>query len=181
MNISESISKNDLFLIFSEAAIIKQEDLGIVSQLVKMDYNTIVITSNQPYTNLVRIYEENNIDMSNIVIIDLITRYALGKEPENTNSDKCRYISNPANLTDIGIVINELLSNNNGRNSAVVFDSINTMLIYLSSDQLSRFIHLITNKFRLMGVKGFFLAVGGALDPALEVRFKIFMDIVIKS
>lgn len=181
MDISEYVSKNDLFLIFSEATGLKHEDMDIVSQLVNQEYNIIVVTSNQPYSNLTRIYEENNVDLSNVSFIDLITRYALGKEPDSVTPEKCRFISNPANLTDTGIAISELLGYNKRGKSAVLFDSINSMLIYMSSDQLSRFIHSITNKFRLMGVKGFFLAVDGGLDPALEVRFTTFVDMVLKN
>jgi hypothetical protein len=32
-----------------------------------------------------------------------------------------------------------------------------------------------------MGVKGFFLAVDGGIDPALEVMFTTFMDCVIRT
>ena len=180
-DISESIAENDLFLIFSKANELKKGDQEIVSQLVKLDYKIIVVTSNQPYTNLIQTYEENNIDLSNVSFIDLITHYALGKTPENKTHEKCTFISNPGNLTDTGIAITEMINNNDVKKIAVVFDSITTMLIYLSSDQLSKFIHFLTNKFRLIGVKGFFFAAEGGIDPALEVRFTTFMDVVIRN
>ena len=181
LDISDSILENDLYLIFSKANEVKHKDQEIVSQLVKFDYQIIIVTSNQPYTNLIKIYEENKIDLSNVSFIDLITHYALGKTPENKTPEKCIFISNPANLTDTGIAITEMINSNGGKKIAVVFDSITTMLIYMSSDQLSKFIHFLTNKFRLLGVKGFFFAVEGGIDPSLEVRFSTFMDVVIRD
>ncbi|MBN2733472.1 MAG: hypothetical protein JXQ82_01255 [Methanomicrobiaceae archaeon] len=180
-DISSSIGENDLFLIFSGANNIKKENTALVSQLAKLNYKTIVVTSNQPYINLIRAYEENNIDTSNIYFVDLISRYALGKEPENKNPKKCRFISTPSNLTDTGIAITEMINlNNSSGETVVVFDSITTMLIYVSSDQISKFIHFLTNKFRLLQVKGIFLVVEGGLDPALEVRFTTFVDKIIR-
>ncbi|WFN37635.1 hypothetical protein L1994_04400 [Methanomicrobium antiquum] len=181
INLGDSIDKKDIFMVFSDAENLKDDDINIISQLLKLNYETIIITSNQPYSNLVRIYDAEDIDLSKIVFIDLITRFAIGKIPEDVSPGRCHFISNPANLTDIGIILTEILNDGNNEKKAFVFNSINTMLIYLSSEKLSRFIHLIINKFRLTGVKGYFLAVHGGIDPELELKFNIFVDLVIKS
>ncbi|MDD3407157.1 MAG: hypothetical protein PHP13_03645 [Methanomicrobium sp.] len=180
-DLTDQIAQKDLFLIFSEATAIKNTGVDIVGQLSALEYNIIVVTSNQPYSNLIRNYEERKIDVSSIFFVDMITRYALGKEPETNGSKNYNFISSPSNLTGAGIAINEFLIENDGKKTAVVFDSVTTMLIYLSSDKVSKFLHYLTNKFRIMGVKGFFLAVDGGIDPALEVMFTTFMDCVIRT
>ena len=68
-------------MVFSDAENLKDDDINIISQLLKLNYETIIITSNQPYSNLVRIYDAEDIDLSKIVFIDLITRFAIGKIP----------------------------------------------------------------------------------------------------
>jgi hypothetical protein len=60
-------------------------------------------------------------------------------------------------------------------------DSISTMLIYLSSLNISKFIHFVTNKLRLMDISGVFLAVEKGLDPMFVSQLTTFVDHVIDS
>jgi len=55
------------------------------------------------------------------------------------------------------------------------------MLIYLSSSNISRFIHFVTNKLRLTDVTGIFLAVEKGLDPMLMTQITTFVDSVIDT
>jgi hypothetical protein len=56
-----------------------------------------------------------------------------------------------------------------------------TMLIYLSSPNISKFIHFVTNKLRLMDISGIFLAVEKGLDPMLMTQLTTFVDTVIDT
>jgi hypothetical protein len=49
-------------------------------------------------------------------------------EPEKN----CRFISNPADLTGIGIVVSESLAGLKDKKVSLVFGSVNSMLIYIS-------------------------------------------------
>jgi len=53
------------------------------------------------------------------------------------------------------------------------------MLIYISPTNLAKFLHYITNKLRLLEIKGIFLAVNKGLDPEFQVQLSTFVDIVI--
>jgi hypothetical protein len=55
------------------------------------------------------------------------------------------------------------------------------MLIYLSSQNISKFIHFVTNKLRLMDISGIFLAVEKGLDPMLMTQLTTFVDTVIDT
>jgi hypothetical protein len=55
------------------------------------------------------------------------------------------------------------------------------MLIYLSSRNITRFMHFVTNKLRLLNVAGIFLAVEKGLDPDLLVQLITFVDEVIET
>ena len=60
-------------------------------------------------------------------------------------------------------------------------DSFSTMLIYLSSANISKFIHFVTNKLRLMDISGVFLAVEKGLDPLLMTQRTTFVDMVVET
>ncbi len=91
-----------------------------------------------------------------------------------------RYVNNSANLTDMGIAVTELLKELSGKKVCILYDSISTMLVYLSSPNISRFIHFVTNKLRLMDISGIFLAVEKGLDPQFPSQLTTFVDVIIE-
>ncbi len=48
-----------------------------------------------------------------------------------------RYVNSPANLTDMGIAVTEVLKDISGQKVCILFDSVSTMMIYLSSANIS--------------------------------------------
>jgi len=64
--------------------------------------------------------------------------------------------------------------------SCILIDSVSTMLIYLSSVNISTFIHFVSNKLRLMDVAGIFMAVEKGLDPLLMTQLTTFADSTIE-
>jgi len=55
------------------------------------------------------------------------------------------------------------------------------MLIYISSINISKFIHFITNKLKLLNSPGIFLAADKSLDPLLMTQIVTFVDEVIDT
>jgi hypothetical protein len=55
------------------------------------------------------------------------------------------------------------------------------MFIYLSSPDISKFIHFLTNKLRLMNLSGIFLAAGKGLDPPLLSQLTTFVDNILDT
>ena len=95
-----------------------------------MDYHVLVITTNQPYDILKKNFEKSGILMDKITIVDTITKHAMGHDHEPEKN--CRFISNPADLTGIGIVVSESLAGLKDKKVSLVFGSVNSMLIYIS-------------------------------------------------
>jgi hypothetical protein len=50
------------------------------------------------------------------------------------------------------------------------------MLIYLSSRNVSKFIHCVTNKLRLMNLSGIFPAAAEGLGPQILIQLTTFVD-----
>ena len=168
-----------LFLVISPPEKLKLYNIEIIRQLIIDKHSILVVTTNQPYTTLVKNYENYGLDISRIWFVDAITKSALGRIPQEASN--CRFINNPANITDLGIVITDVLNKFPDQKPCILFDSISTMLIYISSINISKFIHFITNKLKILNSPGIFLAADKSLDPLLMTQIVTFVDEVIDT
>lgn len=168
------LGEDKLFLVLSSADMLKKNNALIIHTLIDKGYRIVVITTNQPSAVLKKHYTADNIDISKVSFIDAITKYALGKIPPG--QENCRFINSPSNLTDLGIAITEVLHSLHGEQTCLLFDSVSTMLIYLPSTNISKFIHFITSKLRLVDAAGIFLAVEKGLDPLLLTQLTTYVD-----
>jgi hypothetical protein len=175
----EDLAQKRLFLVLATPGNIRQRNIDLIRDISTLDYHTIVITTNFPYSILAKLYAEQGIDMAKVSFIDAVTRNSIGSA-ENIPGI-VRFINNPANLTDMGIAVTEALKDHSGKKVCILYDSISTMLIYLSSPNISKFIHFVTNKLRLMDISGVFLAVEKGLDPMLMTQLTTFVDTVIDT
>ncbi|MGA2104035.1 DUF7504 family protein [Methanoregula sp.] len=171
------IKDKTLYLIMASASRLREENIELVQMMLKRDYYVLVVSANQPYEILKQNYERNGIPMEKIFVVDTVTKYAMGQD--HTPVPNCRFVSNPSDLTGLGIAITDLLSSNKEKKITLLFDSINAILIYISSQNITRFIHFVTNKLRLMNFSGIFLSVEKGLDPDLLIQLTTFVDQVI--
>jgi len=176
---SDDLEENSLFLVLADASSLNKMHYEIVSDLVERGFTTVVCTSNQPSSILKKRYLKKSIDISNVYFIDTITSYALGRMPDD--AERCHFVSTPGNLTDLGIAINETLRDIKSDQVCLVFDSISTTLIYVSSANISRFLHFLSNKLRIMDIHGMFMAVETGLDPGLMTQLTTFVDDVVRE
>ena len=175
----DDLAKKQIFLILSSPGNIRERNIEIIKQLSALGYHSVVITTNFPYSILSKLYGQSGIDLKKVSFVDAVTHNSLGSA-ENIPGI-VRYINNPANLTDMGIAVTEVLKEHRADKVCILYDSISTMLIYLPSANISKFIHFVTNKLRLMDISGVFLAVEKGLDPMLMSQLTTFVDTVIDS
>jgi hypothetical protein len=173
------LDKKQIFLVLASPTNIRQRNIDLIKEISSNGYHNIIVTINFPYNILSKLYAENGVDLKSISFIDAVTRNSVGSV-ENIPG-VVRYVNNPANLTDLGIAITEVLKENSGKKVCILYDSVSTMLIYLSSPNISKFIHFVTNKIRLMDISGVFLAVEKGLDPMLISQLTTFVDTVIDT
>ncbi len=173
----QDIQNEGIYLLMASASEIRRKNIELIQVLLARDYHVLVITTNQPYDILKKNYELGGITMEKIFVVDTVTKYAIGHDHEPVNN--CRFVTNPADMTGIGIAVTESLSGLKGKKVSLLFDSVNAMLIYLSSQNITKFIHFVTNKLRLMGFSGIFLAVEKGLDPDVLLQLTTFVDEVI--
>lgn len=173
------IKDEELYLIMASAPDIRSKNIELIKELLAKDYYVLVITTNQPYDILKRNYEKYGISMEKIFVVDIITKNAMGHDHEPVKN--CRFVNNPADMTAIGIAVTESLSGLKGKKVSLLFDSVNSMMIYISSQNITKFVHFITNKLRLMNFSGMFLAVQKGLDPDLLTQLTTFVDEVVDA
>lgn len=176
--ITGTLTGGKIFLALSEATSLSETNYTLVKQLSDLQMRIIMITVNQPSPTLKTIYSKNGIDISRVIFIDGITKYALGGLPRDI--DNAIFISSPSNLTEIGIGITEMLKENPDEKTCVIIDSVNTMLVYLPAASVLKFIHFLSSKLRLMDSIGVFLAVEDGLDPVLLTQLTTFADEVLR-
>ncbi|MCP1661369.1 MAG: hypothetical protein D5R99_07500 [Methanocalculus sp. MSAO_Arc1] len=170
-------NESSIYLYISEAARMKMTNMEIVSQLTAQGTACIIVTTNIPSSILTNLYTKQGIAIERLHFIDAITKYSLGSVP--VNSTNTTFTSNPGNLTELGIAISEALKKRSGEDTALIFDSISTLLIYLSSANISKFIHFISNKIRLLDLKAVYLSADKGLDPLLFTQISSIVDEVI--
>jgi hypothetical protein len=175
----DALAQKQIFLILASPGNIRERNIQIIKELSALGYHSAVITTNFPYSILKKLYEQSGVDLTKVSFVDAVTRNSIGSV-ENVPG-VVRYINNPANLTDMGIAVTEMLKEHQGQKVCILYDSISTMLIYLSSPNISKFIHFVTNKLRLMDISGVFLAVEKGLDPMLMTQLTTFVDSVVDT
>ncbi|MFA4850170.1 MAG: hypothetical protein WC626_10645 [Methanoregula sp.] len=172
-----NINDEEIYLVMASAAEIRNKNIELIKMLLAKDYHVLVIATNQPFDVLKKNFEKSGIPLEKISVVDTVTKYAMGRDHEPESN--CRFVSNPADLTAIGIAVTESLAGLKGKKVSLLFDSVNSMLIYISSQNITRFIHFVTNKLRLMHFSGIFIAVEKGLDPDVLTQLTMFVDTII--
>ncbi|HUK39032.1 MAG TPA: hypothetical protein VLV30_07960 [Methanomicrobiales archaeon] len=173
----DRLDKDKIYLCLTSAERLRENSSSIIRSLLARGYLVIVVTTNQPYAILRKNYEKDGIDLSKVGFIDAITRYAVGEVPAGAKG--VRFTSSPSDLTQLGIAISDSLKDMGGRKAAILIDSVSTMLIYLPSTSLSKFIHFVSSKLKILDMAGIFLAVEDGLDPTLLSQLTTFVDQVV--
>lgn len=168
-----------IFLVLSEPRNLRKKNIEIIKEITGKGFTTIVITTNDPYNVLRKDYVKAGINLDNVHFIDAITKYAIGKESEGAVN--CTFVNNPSNLTEMGIAVTELLKTINGNKVWVLLDSVNSMLIYISSANLTKFIHFITSKLKILDISGVYLAVEKGIEPSTLMQLESFVDGIVES
>lgn len=168
-----------ILLYLSDPRELRASNTKIILEAENAGYSAVVVTTNFPASILEKLYSTNNLRLENIYFVDAISLYSLGSGPEN--DDHHLMIKNPADLTSLGIAITEMLKKTADKKTFILFDSVSTMLIYLPSMKIIRFIHYLATKIRQTNKSGAFLAVDGGLDPMLLTQISTFVDYVINE
>ena len=170
-------SCQDDYIVLLETSADKSFELSILSVKYLADKNDmgIIVSANRPYLNLIRLFEQRNINISKMFILDCISK----SQDADEEIDNVVFIENVAALTDISLTINEKIKNTNGK-KFVLFDSITTMLIHNKPYVFARFVHNILTKMRLSGVGGILISLHDNVNKEVRAEIAQLCDKIIK-
>jgi len=160
-----------LFVINTEDYL--EKNIAILNEVLKQeDAIVIYITLNRPYSALKKILEKNNINTDKLFFIDCITK-TLDAEKEEK---QCLFLENPRNLTNLAIAIDEIISAVPSKNKSLFVDSMSTLLIYNRVEMVSKFMHVLTGKIRVLNLNGVLISTEKELDPELDDQLNLLVD-----
>jgi hypothetical protein len=168
----------EIFLIYTKPAEIKNINLKIVRSMVHREVSLVVVTSNLPAQILEHYYKNNDIATENIWFIDTVSKIT-GGAPQH-NSPNMTFINHPSDLTSLGIIISQMKPEE-GKQTFVVVDSINSFLVHCESGRFLNFMQFFANRLRITRTGGIFLAIEGGLEPIIKSHIEMFADSVVES
>lgn len=165
-----------LYLLLAPPERINAMNIAVIKKILSKNCTPLVITVNQPCKVLTKTYAKEGIDPEKIYMIDAVTQYSGGVCELHPN---VKFVTNPANLTDLGIAITEFLKIIPGAKKCIVFDSVSMLLVHIPATTASKFLHFVINKLKLSDISGIFLCVEKGLDPVILSRMSAFVDKIV--
>ena len=165
-----------LYLLLARPESINSMNLEMIKKLQDTHCTPLVITVNQPFKILSKIYMRGGIDPEAVYAVDAVTLYS-GGTPEP--HPKVRYVNNPGNLTDLGIAITEIIKAMPEGKKCILFDSVSMLLIHIPSVTAAKFLHFVINKLKLEDVSGIFLCIEKGLDPVILSQMSASVDKIV--
>jgi len=170
----KNLPENFLVMAIVPSKHFEDANMHLLSILIdKYNAKGSYITVNRPYRNMVQLLERKNINISNLFFIDCITK----ELKEKAKAKNCYFVGSPSNLTEIGIALDPIFKE--GKHRFVFLDSLDTLMIYNTTESVIRFAHFLTSKVRLHDLSGVLLAVHENSDEKLMVKLAQFCDKVI--
>ncbi|MEM3399763.1 MAG: hypothetical protein QXP42_02940 [Candidatus Micrarchaeia archaeon] len=130
----------------------------------KKGYGGIYVTINMPYKVLIKKLEKHGIPTGNIQFIDVITKFVAWDTVDTPN---CHFISNPTDLTGIGISIDHAAENFKDKDTILFLDSLSTLFIYNHAHDVTRFMHFLISKLRIHNIGAVFITVEEDIDSGV--------------
>ena len=140
------------------------------------DKKMLYIAISKPYSTLLKEFKKKGVDSSNIFFIDVVSKSIKSSIKDTEN---CVYIDKPDDLTKLNLVISDIL-NKHKDIKLVVFDSVSLLMAYRKMNDVVKFIHFLSMKFRVQEVDCFFLFIREEVESKLANYLTMFTDKVIE-
>jgi hypothetical protein len=167
------MAESHLCLLLAEPEKVNDMNLMVMKKILANGCIPLIVTVNKPTKVLSKTYAKEGISPDSYYVIDAVTQYSGGV---CSPGPRVKYVTNPSNLTDLGIAITELLKQMPEGKKCIIFDSVSMLLIHIPSATASKFLHFVVNKLQLSDISGIFLSVDKGLDPVILSQMSSFVD-----
>jgi len=146
----------------------------IVEITKNMSHNKMLcyVGLNKPYNITINTLKSEKVKTDNIFFIDTVS-----KSSKQKSADNVAFVSSPRAFTELNISLVTALEA--GKIKNLIFDSLNTLLIYEDIMIASKFIHSLISKLRDLQVNVVFLALKDDKSSDLIKNLFMFVDKVI--
>ena len=134
----------------------------------------VYVTLNKPFEAIKSFLQSKEVNINMLMFIDAVTKTA-GGSTEKT--DRCLFIGNPENLTDIAMAMDQAVRAIPAKERFLFFDSLSTLLVYNKPVMVVKFIHFLAGKMRVWKVKGIIISLMRESDKELIDQLMQFCDI----
>jgi len=172
--LQEALAQPGITLIVSGSGDYAETNLKVLDHLVNdRELVGAYVTVNKPYRTVKKMLEDGGVATEDLFFVDAITLDSGGDAAESENA---MFLESPQHLTDISIVMREVVEKLPEGEKFLLFDSISTLTIYNSMDTVSKFAHFVTGKMRNWDVTGVIISIESKGDEQIISRLKQFAD-----
>ena len=131
------------------------------------------VSISKPYNYIMGLLENKSIRTDNLFFIDCITKGLGGELPKQGN---CVFVESPAHLTDLSVALHKFFTSSGDKGRFLYIDSLSTLCIHNSLNDVLKFIHYVTGKMRVFGFNGIMLSLHEETDKQLISELGQFCD-----
>ena len=147
MEIFDELQNNNIILIVTSKEKYNSSLSEIQTQIANSFSKIGYVTINKPFNSVMQDLENKGIEKSKFVFADAIT--ATVQTPQIV--DNCIFVTSPNALTDLGLAFTSLY--NDLGSEVVVFDTISTLIVYQDIGSVTKFVHNLVTKSRVINKK----------------------------
>ena len=140
METSKELSKQSTLVLLHGAEY--NEEIKSILKDLGPEKRICYVALNKTSDSLIELFEENKIDLTNVVFIDAISQ-TFSKVKEST--DKTYFVKSPEALTDLSVAINKFLEY---KFDVLIFDSLTSLLTYRRKDIVIKFLRSLIDKIK---------------------------------
>jgi archaellum biogenesis ATPase FlaH len=162
------VLEQDVSLILVDARSYQKIILKVLAELVtKKKMKGIYVGLNKPYKSLRKFFSANKIDTRQLFFIDTLS--------EESNKEENAAYAKAENLNEISVKINQAMKKSNSH--FILFDTIDTFLVYNQKTSLERFFSSLVSNLRNMNKKCVMIGIKEALlEHMLHVSMERLSD-----
>lgn len=171
MNINKELASNQTVLLLMPSTEYNED---IVKVIKGLKGNICYVTLNKTSDSLKELFTKKKVALENIIFIDAISK-TIKNVPDQ--SDGIYYVSSPAALTELSIIIDKFIRHNF---DYIIFDSLTNLLIYEKKAPVAKFVSSLVNKIKQSKTKAIFYALSLKEQDQLIKESGMFVDKVIE-
>lgn len=138
MEIFQGVSENKFVMVLLNEQQYNQKLGDLIKNIEKNHAKICYVSLSKPYATIIEYLKENNLDVDKFFFIDVLSSHYQKQKP----AENCIFIEGPDKLISIQTAISKAIATKNC--SAIIFDTVSSLLMYEQIHDIIRFTHQLT-------------------------------------